>query len=287
MKKLVFALFMCCVLPTQIHAQDIIVKKDGTILNVYNLEESSSSYYYTIEPSSGSAVEKIAKDDVFSIKKKDEATAEHADKINSDKNSNIIERKAVTANMNSEYVDKNQRKIIKASTPDGQVLNYAVLSEAERTLAVVKGKYHEKEYVIPEFVSIDNVIYTVIEIDNKCFYLENSVTNVRFPMTLKKIGDNAFRGCNIERIILPEGLEVLGDYAFYGNAVSRTIYEIHIPSSVKSIGKECYRNCGKDKSFRNYCQAYFSYMPDYITEGNCKSFGIDEDAVKNFRTNKK
>ena len=51
------------------NAQDIIVKKDGTILNVYNLEESDNFYFYTMEPSEDAAIQKINKNHVFSAKK--------------------------------------------------------------------------------------------------------------------------------------------------------------------------------------------------------------------------
>jgi hypothetical protein len=34
-------------------------------------------------------------------------------------------------------------------------------------------------------------------------------------MTLKKIGGYAFVNCNLEQILLPEGLEEIGDRAFF------------------------------------------------------------------------
>jgi len=286
MKKFLIALLICSILPTQLHAQDIIVKKDGTILNVYNVEESSSSYYYTLEPSSGSAVEKIPKEDVFSVKING-ITSKQTDNSNTEKKASNFEREAVTANKVSEYVHKKKGRIIKASTPDGHVLDYAVLSETEHTLTIVKGEYHEKEYVIPEYVNINNIIYTVTEIDKEGFFYENTVTKVQFPMTLKKIGTNAFAGCKIERIKLPEGVEEIGSHAFSLNACNHQVLEIYIPSSVIKLGEDCFKFCGKDTSYRGFCQAYFSNMPAFITEGNCKSFGIDEVAVKEYQKNKK
>ena len=265
------------------------MKKDGTILNVYNVEESSSSYFYTLEPSSGSAVEKIAKEDVFSVKFANEKNSTPTNNNNIANKASKIEREAVTANIVSEDVDKKKGRIIKASTPDGHLLNYAVLSEAERTLTVVKGEYHEKEYVIPEYVNINNIIYTVTEIDKEGFFYENTVTKVQFPTTLKKIGNLAFSLCNIERIILPEGLEEICSNAFYLNSRTHHVIEIYIPSSVKKIGEKSFFKCGsgKNRSIRGFCQAYFSNMPDFITEENCKDFGIDEVAVKEFHKNKK
>ena len=48
-------------------AQDVIVLKDGSILNVYNLEESETSYFYTMSPAEGATTLKINKSDVFSV----------------------------------------------------------------------------------------------------------------------------------------------------------------------------------------------------------------------------
>ena len=70
MKKVIF-IVLCLFVSVHLQAQDILVKKDGTILKVYNLEESSNSYFYTLEPSSDAALTKISKEDVFSVKRSD------------------------------------------------------------------------------------------------------------------------------------------------------------------------------------------------------------------------
>ena len=129
-------------LPTILLGQDIIVKKNGTILNVYNLEESSSSYYYSLKPNS--EILKINKVDVFSIKKHS-STPDTSN--NSHATSNMISQisEAATGIKTSICYDKSGRKIITAKSPDGHELNYVVLSEATKTLMVVKGKYREKD----------------------------------------------------------------------------------------------------------------------------------------------
>jgi hypothetical protein len=204
----------------------------------------------------------------------------------------------VTATFSKRISRKEYDNCFSAKTPDGKELNYAVLSESEKTLAVIKGEYHEKEYVIPESVNVDGTIYTVTEIGNKGFFKENTILRIQFPQTLKKIGEKALFDCALESIILPEGLVEIGAKAFYAcsgtnpNNISlfdkeKNLDEIFLPSSLKKIGAECFRFCGAATSYRGFCQAYFSNMPIFITEGNCKTYGIDEEAVRAYQNSKK
>ena len=97
----------------------------------------------------------------------------------------------------------------------------------------------------------------------------------------------------MEKIIIPDGTEEISEKAFWGTGSYATSFqrkpvrEIYIPSSVTYIGNDCFEYCGKELSPRKKCQAYFSNMPDFVTEGNCSTFGIDDAAVKHFRSSKK
>ena len=293
---------MSALFANYVMAQDIIVKKDGTFLTVYNLEESSTSYFFTLEPSKDAPTQKISKDDVFSIKKSDGTTV--VNKSGSDDaatKKGVPTHDPVTAKYQSDItVKKKTNRCFTAQTPDGKSLNYEVLSESDHTLAVIKGEYKEASYVIPEYVDVNGVTYTVTEIGEEGFSPKISVkavfvngvksivyTNIQFPNTLKKIGNRAFSGCELTSIVLPEGLEEIGEEAFRAVSFKTRMHEIYLPSSLKDIGSNCFLYCGKDCSYRGYCQAYFSNMPVFITEGNCKSMGIDEEAVRAFMATKK
>lgn len=52
------------------------------------------------------------------------------------------------------------------------------------------------------------------------------------------IGDNAFRGRQIEKVIFPLTLVSIGNYAFYGNKLS----DINLPPSVVSVGTGAFDN---------------------------------------------
>ncbi|AUW37073.1 hypothetical protein C1937_01235 [Metamycoplasma hominis] len=64
-------------------------------------------------------------------------------------------------------------------------------------------------------------------------YLDKKTTKVTIPSSIKEVGEGAFYGCrNLKEVILNEGLEKIGAYAFdYTN-----IESITIPGSVKEIG---------------------------------------------------
>ncbi|MCR5120356.1 MAG: leucine-rich repeat protein [Lachnospiraceae bacterium] len=66
--------------------------------------------------------------------------------------------------------------------------------------------------------------------------------DLKLPSTLKTIGNEAFFGAeNLEKIILPDSMEKIGDYAFSETELSG----ITIPSKVKEIGEGAFRECKK------------------------------------------
>lgn len=270
-----------------VFAQDIIVKKDGRIIEVYNMEEGSSSIFYSLEPSTEATIFKISKDDVFSVKKKDENQPHQIKDSSHTVNNHIMAKhEVITALLSSEITNDNTGRTFAARTQDGHELNYVVLSETDHTLAVIKGEYQEQEYIIPEYVQVGTDIYTVTEIAPRAFFYEITISNITFPQTLKKIGKEAFNKCGLECIILPEGLEELGESSFANagtigwTSKKKTIREIYLPSSVKKIGEKCFWHCGADLSPNGYCQALFTNLPNFITEDNCKRFGIDDNPVQ-------
>ena len=50
----------------------------------------------------------------------------------------------------------------------------------------------------------------------------------------------AFNGCAVKEITIPDGVEKLDEYAFYGNT---TLTSVELPDSVTSIGKYAFANC--------------------------------------------
>ena len=63
---------------------------------------------------------------------------------------------------------------------------------------------------------------------------------VKFPAHLKKIGEFALGACAIEELVLPYGLEEIGESAFLS---SRKLRTVDIPGTVTMIGKDAFKGC--------------------------------------------
>lgn len=302
MKRIIISLLSTFLFTLTLHAQDIIVTNQGDQIKAYNIEIGSSAIFYQLSERSDADIKRIAKKDVLIIKE--------ANGTIIFQNSEIQERPKVlhspipihdpiTAYACTPVKKSKKGNTFYAKTPDGKELNYQILSEEERTLSVIEGNYKQKEYIIPEYVILDEEIYTVTTIGRKAFfggeidnktdmyhYIGNKINNVIFPSTLKYIESKAFQCALLTSIILPEGLEKIGEKAFYycnkDNDKNPTI-EIYLPLSIKEIGKDCFRGCGDKLSPREFCKGFFICMPLFINEDNCSYYGIDDSAVKNYK----
>ena len=79
------------------------------------------------------------------------------------------------------------------------------------------GTAQETRIVIPSGVIHDGVLYAIVA-----------------------IGDSAFEGCTLERVIIPESITEIGRRAFYQCA---NLIEVIIPNNVISIGEEAFSDC--------------------------------------------
>lgn len=300
MKKRLYIILSILIMSLSIKASepDMLVTQKGETLNVYNLDLTSSEYiYYTLSDDVNSPITKILKEDVLIIKKSD------GTKIDPSQNTNIATRNAVvnpgahdpvTHRVTSTFYSKKAKEnILVVEDGVGQVLYMRILSDQEKTLSVTKyrgdGKsdYNEEKYVIPEYVEYQNETYTVVSVDDLAFYRKNTnywkdkIKEIVFPSTLKSIGVESLCGrWYITKIILPESIERIGDDAFNSCGMKAAFEQLYIPKGVKYIGKNAFICVGNNISPRGYFQGNLTSMPDFITIGNCKNYGIDEEAVE-------
>jgi LPXTG-motif cell wall-anchored protein len=88
----------------------------------------------------------------------------------------------------------------------------------------------------------------ITRIGNYNFYYLTKCDSAELPSTIKSIGDFAFSNCytsssyGITSINLPEGLEKIGERAFYND---RRLGDVELPSSLKEIGPYAFYNCNK------------------------------------------
>ena len=118
-------------------------------------------------------------------------------------------------------------------------------------------------------------------IDNNCTLTGQTFDsfNISVPVEIYVVGegikvikDNAFehrfvysRANNIKKIVLPETVEKIGNYAFYGNEY---INEVILPSSLVMIGKAIFQGCTNLK--RIVIPNNLREIPDY-TFADCKN----------------
>ena len=109
-----------------------------------------------------------------------------------------------------------------------------------------------------------------------------ALRNIDIPDMVKRIGKNAFSGnlTLVNRFNLPEGLEKIGAYAFYGTDISSPII---IPASVTNIGEKAFGYSGyignpvKDEDFTIY--GYSGTAAETYAEENGFTFIPLEDNV--------
>ena len=90
------------------------------------------------------------------------------------------------------------------------------------------------------FSSYDGVLYNKDKTELlKCPVSHSS--DISFPPTLKRISENAFRGCRfVSRLEMPEGVEEIGDDAFFG---CESLKELSLPNSLKHLGYDTFSHC--------------------------------------------
>jgi len=94
-----------------------------------------------------------------------------------------------------------------------------------------RGKSNAK-YIVPSATKT---------ISDYAFSGNTTLTEVVLPNGLQKIGIFAFSRSNIEKINLPDTLEIIGDYAF--ESCDKITVPISIPSSLKTLGEASFQGC--------------------------------------------
>ena len=181
-------------------------------------------------------------------------------------------------------------------------INYKV--GENNTVAVTRTKDITGVILIPNQVVYNEVIYTVTSIEMSAFdknHLDNTITKVVIPRTIKSIGLEAFvdlKGltgvyisdleawCNISfggtasnpleyahhlflndteitDLIIPDGVKSIGNLAFYGCS---GLTSVTIHSGVTSIGIRAFQNCTGIKNVYSEIQNPFA-IPDNAFEG--------------------
>ncbi len=110
-------------------------------------------------------------------------------------------------------------------------LTYRVRAGLPAEVEVIKSQAMTTSITIPETVENGGKTYTVTKVTRVG---DGNLTILRFPNTIREIGDGAISGYFDSGKKLPEKLEILGSKAFRGGSIAGG--NVTIPATVKSIG---------------------------------------------------
>lgn len=101
---------------------------------------------------------------------------------------------------------------------------------------------------IPEKVVVDGTSYNVTEITSSCFASNTTIEKVVLPNSLEKIGDQAFARCtNLRYVKFGSNLTTIDNYAF---DKCQSLINVELPNSVTSLGYGAFKNCTSLVHFR-------------------------------------
>ena len=130
---------------------------------------------------------------------------------------------------------------ILASAYDCQVdgIYYNLIPKGNLAEVTNGDTYYSGSVTIPEKFTYDGVEYSVTSIGNNAFS-GCGLTSISIPNSVTSIGNNAFSGCGLTSISIPNSVTSIGNYAFQ-NCSSLT--SVTIPNSVISIGYMVFYGC--------------------------------------------
>lgn len=129
---------------------------------------------------------------------------------------------------------------------------YKILSNSEEEGYTVEFQSTNSMYVtIPETVTYNGIVYTVIGIGDNAFAEKNITANeLNLPSTLQYIGKNAFGDCTFGRsssikyiaIKLPKGIKRIGNGAFQHVMTNTNMFEVslELPDSLEEIPESAF-----------------------------------------------
>lgn len=106
---------------------------------------------------------------------------------------------------------------------------------------------------------------TVVKIEDGAFSMSKYLCYIVFPSSLRSIGYEAFAGCSLLNIDVPQTIVELGEYAF---ADCYQIYDITIPEKIKVIPEAAFSGC--ENAFRVTFQGNIDRI-SYSAFANCSS----------------
>ncbi len=124
-------------------------------------------------------------------------------------------------------------------TVDG--IEYVILSEDPNEVAVGESvSFAGTTANIPATVMNGATTYTVTALANYALQNKPSLTSVTLPETVKKIGAHALRDTGITSMLIPNSVDTIGGFAFYG---CTALTSVELGNGVKFIDIYTFHGC--------------------------------------------
>ena len=116
----------------------------------------------------------------------------------------------------------------------------------------------------------------VTELPADAFAGCSSMSSIRLPKHLRRIGDRAFEGCTgLKTVEMPSSLQQVGSAAFSG---CQKLVNFQLPEGVAAIGERCFENCPALTSF--VVPAYVAAIGDRAFSGCQKLTGVTFESLQ-------
>ena len=118
---------------------------------------------------------------------------------------------------------------------------YNIVIKAKTAEVTGGDKFYSGDVIIPETITVDNVVYNVTSIGDWAFSECSGLTSVTIPNSVTSIGNRAFSGCSgLTSVNIPNSVTSIGIGIFSG---CTGLTSITIPNSVTSIGNYAFCDC--------------------------------------------
>ena len=119
-----------------------------------------------------------------------------------------------------------------------------------RDFIVIKGATEQAGVLDLSQLKISAYTYSKPAYASRCVFTKGSIppyvffqapyTEVILPAAIAAIENGAFADASIKKIVIPEGVTSIGEFAFYGCS---NLESVTLPSTLKTIGKGAFANC--------------------------------------------
>ena len=130
---------------------------------------------------------------------------------------------------------------LSAESENVTVGDYSYTIVKDKSYAYVRGGSTDLTSIrIPSSITYKDITYTVVGINDMAFYGRKNVTSVSLPSTLRWIGAEAFNGCNISSLNIPNSIETICHAAF---ASCKALTTLSLPAKAITIQYQAFSGC--------------------------------------------